>query len=115
MSLELDRKSIESAIKVTMGLAKSICDGLKSDDHFKIQMAYNAALYIKTCMERLNDFKNPYIKTGMDLALNPQVKSAEGSNNPHPIYMWEEQEDEGSEGLEGIIDSLDSLLRKLKK
>lgn len=113
MKLELDRETIENAIKGTMSISKAICNGLKSDNEIEIQMAYNAALYMNAFFGMLDDLKSAYLKTGIHLANLDNSKDL-APLNPHPIYVWEdmEQEKEEDEEIKQRLDKLIDILRK---
>lgn len=113
--MEIDKKAINEAIKGIKSLSSALITELNGDDEYKKQMAYNCACYIMEFVEFNGKMMGLYVKTGMSLATDENVNYKCNTDiKPHPIYVWDEEEEQESEpSKQKMPDALKRLLREI--
>lgn len=112
--MEIDKKAIESKIKTINSLCHAITSQLESNDEYKKQMAFNIACYLEEFVEFNSKMMGLYIKTGMSLATDENVNHHQTEKlKPHPIYVWEEDNEEEEPSCRKIPDALKRILKEI--
>lgn len=113
--MEIDKKAIERSIKSIKSLCGALIEQLESNDEYKKQMAFNCAAYITEFVEFNGKLMGLYVKTGISLATDENVNyESENKIQPHPIYVWDDQEDEEEpKSSKKMPDELKRILREI--